>query len=143
MKNSLIEKYIQNNYFGKLLGMEFTILSDGKVENRITIKKEHLATPNAAHGGVVSALVDGALGVTGLSAVYKENKVVSTIEYKINFISPAFLNDELVATAQVEQKGKRILMISCDVICTNRQNKLMAKALGTFNAYDSVKAGYL
>lgn len=142
MEKTLIEKYIENNYFGKLLGMHFKILSEGEVDYFITIKKDHLATPNAAHGGVINALIDGALGVAGLSSVYKENKVVSTIEYKSNFLAPAFLNDKLIAKAKVEQKGKHILVISCDVFCANRENKLLAKALGTFNTYDAEKAGY-
>ncbi|MDO8998929.1 MAG: PaaI family thioesterase [Bacteroidota bacterium] len=141
-ENNLIEKYIENNFFGKLIGMDFKIISEGVVDYFLTINKNHLATPNAAHGGVISSLIDGALGVAGLSSVYKENKVVSTIEYKLNFLAPAFLNDKLLAKAKVEQKGNRILIISCDVFCLNRENKLLAKSLGTFNAYDASKAGY-
>lgn len=72
----------------------------------------------------------------------KENKVVSTIEYKSNFLAPALLNDQLVAKAKVEQKGNSIIIISCDVFCVNRENKLIAKAIGTFNSYETTKAGY-
>ncbi len=140
--NVLLEKYIENNLFGKLIGMDFEIVSEGNVNYYLTISQNHLATPHAAHGGVISSLVDGALGVAGLSCVYKENKVVSTIEYKINFLSPAHLNDKLVAKAKVEQKGNRILIISCEVYCVNKKNSLLAKALGTFNAYSAEKAGY-
>lgn len=142
MENNLIEKYIANNHFGKLIGMDFKIITDGSIEYYLTINKNHLATPNSAHGGVIASLVDAALGVAGLSMVYKENKVVSTVEYKTNFINPALINDELKAVAKVEQRGKRILIISCDVFAINRNNTLIAKALGTFNAYDAVKAGY-
>ena len=141
-QNSLIEKYIENNFFGKLIGMNFKIIEEGIVEYYLTINKNHLATPNAAHGGVVSSFIDGALGVAGLSLVSKENKVVSTIEYKLNFLAPALLNDHLIAKAKVEQKGNRLLIISCDVFCINRKNILIAKALGTFNAYPAEKAGY-
>lgn len=140
--NVLLEKYIENNLFGKLIGMDFEIVSEGNVNYYLTISQNHLATPHAAHGGVISSLVDGALGVAGLSCVYKENKVVSTIEYKINFLSPAHINDKLVAKAKVEQKGNRILIISCEVYCVNKSNSLLAKALGTFNAYNAEKAGY-
>lgn len=140
--NVLLEKYIENNLFGKLIGMDFEIVSEGNVNYYLTISQNHLATPHAAHGGVISSLVDGALGVAGLSCVYKENKVVSTIEYKINFLSPAHINDKLVAKAKVEQKGNRILIISCEVYCVNKKNSLLAKALGTFNAYSAEKAGY-
>ncbi|MDZ4665120.1 MAG: PaaI family thioesterase [Bacteroidota bacterium] len=140
--STLIEKYIQHNNFGALLGMDFKIISEGEINYFITITKDHLATPSSAHGGVISALVDAALGVCALSAVYKENKVVSTVEYKINFLSPALLNDELVAHAKVLQKGKRILITECTIMCNNREQKLIAKAMGTFNAYDANKAGY-
>jgi uncharacterized protein (TIGR00369 family) len=142
MSQDLIIKYIENNHFGKLIGMDFKIVEEGLVEYFVTINKNHLATPNAAHGGLISSLVDAALGVAGLSAVYKENKVVSTIEYKMNFMGPALLNDELKAIGKVEQKGNRILIITCDVYAVNRNNTLLAKALGTFNAYDAAKAGY-
>ena len=138
----LINKYIQSNLFGQHLGMDFKIISPGHIEYRLNINTQHLATPKAAHGGVISALVDGALGVAGLSAVCGQNKVVSTVEYKLNFMAPAFLNDELLAIGKVEQLGKRLIIVSCEVICTNRNNQVISKALGTFNAYDAEKAGY-
>lgn len=138
----LVQKYIESNAFGRLLGMEFTIVEAGLVEYRICVNETHLATPMAGHGGLIAALVDAALGVAGLSAVQAQNKVVSTIEYKLNFLAPALLHDELKAVGKVEQQGNRILVISCDVFCTNRNNRLLAKALGTFNAYDAAKAGY-
>lgn len=142
MENNLIEKYIANNHFGTLIGMDFKIISEGNLEYYLNIGRNHLATPNAAHGGVIAALIDGALGVAALSCVYKEHKVVSTIEYKTNFMNPALLNDQLKAVAKVEQKGKRIIIVSCDVFASNRDNTLIAKALGTFNAYDATRAGY-
>ncbi len=142
MSDSLIDKYRLQNQFGRLIGMDFTIIKAGEVDYKLTLVEKHLATPNAAHGGLISSLVDAALGVAGLSAVYGENKVVSTVEYKLNFLNPALLNDELLAKAKVEQKGKRLLIISCDVYAVNRNNLLIAKALGTFNSYDATKAGY-
>jgi NAD(P)-dependent dehydrogenase (short-subunit alcohol dehydrogenase family) len=81
------------------------------------------------------------LGTAALSAVASNQQVVSTIEYKLNFLSPAFEGDELVAIGKVESQGKRILVVTCVVLCQNRDNKLIAKAMGTFNAYDAAKAG--
>lgn len=142
METDLINKYIQSNAYGKLIGMDFMIIEPGLINYHLKINSNHLATPNSAHGGLIASLVDATLGVAGLSAVYEQNKVVSTIEYKLNFLAPALLNDELKAIGKVEQKGNRILVISCDVFCINRNNLLIAKALGTFNAYDAAKAGY-
>lgn len=141
-QETLIDKYISSNAFGRIVGMHFKIVAPGIVEYHLKITKDHLATPLSAHGGLISALVDGALGTAGLSSVYQDNKVVSTVEYKVNFLSPALLNDELVAHAKVEQKGNRILIVSCDVLCITRENVMIAKALGTFNAYDATKAGF-
>lgn len=139
---NLIDKYISQNHFGKSLGMNFKIIEPGHIHYYLKIEDKHLATPNAAHGGVISALMDALLGVTGLSAVEKEHKVVSTVEFKINFLSPALLNDQLIGIGRVEQKGNRLLVISGDIICENRNNQIIAKGIGTFNAYPAEKAGY-
>jgi uncharacterized protein (TIGR00369 family) len=139
--HSIINQYIKSNAFSKLIGMQFTIIKPGEIKYYLNVNPNHLATPNAAHGGLVSALVDGALGVAGLSLVCNDNKVVSTVEYKINFLKPVGLNDELVAHAKVLSAGKRILIIECEVFIS-KNNNLVAKAIGTFNAYDAVKAGY-
>jgi len=143
IKEDLIQKYNNSNAFGDLMGMNFDIIAPGHIEYHLKVEAKHLATPMAAHGGMMGALVDGALGTAALSLVYKENKAVSTIEYKLNFLAPSFLNDQLLAVGKVISQGKRIIVSSCEVYCTNRENKLIATALGTFNAYDAVKAGLI
>jgi uncharacterized protein (TIGR00369 family) len=90
-QHPLILHYIKMNRFGHLLGMDFSIQSPGKVEYKLNIKEEHLATPISAHGGVISALLDATLGVGALSAVCEEEKVVSTIEMKVSFLRPVLL----------------------------------------------------
>lgn len=140
---TIIDQYIQHNHFGKVLGMDFKIIEPGTVHYTLKIAKEHLATPIAAHGGVISGLMDALLGVTALSAVYTDSKVVSTVEFKINFLAPAMLDDELLGIGKVEQKGNRLVITSGDIICPKRNNILIAKALGTFNAYPAEKAGFI
>lgn len=139
---NLIDQYITHNHFGKTLGMDFKIVEPGLVHYFLTIKKEHLATPLAAHGGVISALMDGLLGVAALSVSAIENKLISTVEFKINFLAPAFLGDSLQGIGKVEQQGKRLIIVSGDIFCTARNNVMIAKAIGTFNAYPSEKGGY-
>ncbi len=139
---NLIEQYIAHNHFGENLGMKFEIIEPGLVHYYITITKKHLATPSAAHGGVISALMDGLLGVTALSVTSTDNKVVSTVEFKINFLSPALLGDTIKGVGKIEQKGNRLIITSGDIICTSRNNIVIAKAIGTFNAYPAEKAGF-
>lgn len=138
---SLLEAYNTHNAFGRFLNMHFEVITPGQTRYHINIQKEFLATPKAAHGGLISALVDASLGTAALSAVAADNKVVSTVEYKLNFLKPSFEGDALEAIGTVITQGKRILVVKCDVFCVNRDRELIATALGTFNAYDAVKAG--
>lgn len=132
--------YIKNNHYGRLLGMEFSIIEPGIVEYTMTIQKEHLATPLAAHGGSIASLLDAALGVGAFSAVCSDEKVVSTIDMSMTFLSPALLNDQLTATSTLLKKGNRILFMEAEV--RNHKGDLIAKAAATMNAYPKEKAGY-
>ena len=136
----LIQKYNTSNRFGDLLGMTYQILSPGEVVYSLVISEKHLATPLAAHGGVVAALVDAALGVACLSLVFPDGKVVSTIEFSIKYHKPVFLGDAIQAKAQVISRGNRILVSEVKVF--KQSNILVASASGTFNAYPKEKAGY-
>jgi len=138
----IIEQYIKDNQFGQVLGMHFRIQEPGLVHYFLTINQSHLSTPRAVHGGVIAAMMDGVLGVAALSKTALEKRIVSTVEFKINYLSPSLVGDELMGIGKVESQGKRLIVCSGDIICTNRGNMAIAKALGTFNAYPLEKAGY-
>ena len=59
---------------------------------------------------------------------------------KISFIAPGALNDELLGTAKVIKRGRRLLFVEGDI--HNQDGKLIATATGTFNAYPAEKAGF-
>ena len=120
--------------------MNFKIKDFGVVEYYLSIKEKHLATPNAAHGGVVASLLDSTIGVGALSIVCQDGKVVSTVEMKTTFFSPVFLNDILTAKSSLLAKGKHLLFMEAEV--RNQNNQLIAKASGTLNSYPKEKAGY-
>jgi len=134
----IIRLYEAANAFGDLLGMQLTLVDQGVVTYEMEVKPHHLATPFAAHGGAVAALVDGALGVAALSKVSINKKVVSTIELRMNFLRPALLGDVLLAKGNVVSAGNRLLYVECEVM--NQTGDLIAKASGTFNAYPAEKA---
>ncbi|MDX1651682.1 MAG: PaaI family thioesterase [Brumimicrobium sp.] len=129
----ILELYQQSNNFGKYLGIELTVLSKGKVRYELEIGEKHLAVPGAAHGGVVAALIDGTLGVAALTMVSHEQKVVSTVELKINFLKPVSPGDILIAEAEVLSAGRRLIYAETGV--QNQNGVLIARASGTFNSY--------
>lgn len=138
MKNELLERYRKSNHFRDTLGMELKVVDDGSCEYLLIIEKKHMATPIAAHGGVVSALVDSTMGVAALSKVIKENRVVSTVELKVSYLKPVLEKDELRCIGEVLNAGKRLIYVECSVI--NQKEQLVARGNGTFNAYDAAKA---
>jgi acyl-CoA thioesterase len=137
--SQLIEQYAKSNHFGELIGMHCEIPVAGKVNYYITIEDKHLATPIAAHGGVIASLMDAALGVACLSAVVNDNKVVSTLDLSLRYLKPAVLGATIVAKSEVISKGNRILVSEVKVY---DGETLIASGSGTFNAYPKEKAGY-
>ncbi len=137
LKHPIIQQYLLWNEFGKTIGMSFTILEKGKVDYRLKIEEKHLATPQAAHGGVIAALMDAAVGVACLSAVCEEEKIASTVSLTINFLSPALLNDILIGSSEVIKKGKTVIFVQATI--KNQEGKLIATALATLNAYPKNK----
>jgi len=139
-ENPIILGYTKGNNFGRLIGMNFEILSEGKVEYHVQIEEKHLATPIASHGGVVASLMDSTTGISALSMVCEEGFIVSTVELKLNFLAPVFLKDKLIGKSSVLSKGKRLIVTEAEVF--NKDGKLVAKGMGTFNVYPMEKAGY-
>lgn len=136
----IIQMYIANNHFGELLGMDFSLMTPGVIDYRMKVEQRHLATPIAAHGGSVCSLMDATMGVCALSEVIHNDKVVSTIEMKISFVAPALEGDELIGTAKIVKSGQRLLFVEGTI--RNQDDKLIASASGTFNAYPIAKAGF-
>ena len=139
-KHPLVQLYIDHNNFGRILEMDFNIKGPGEISYSMPVTSLHLATPFAAHGGAISALMDATMGICALSKVLEEDKVVSTIELKISFVKPAFENDVLHASADVIKAGSRLIFVEGKIF--NQNDELVAVGTGTFNAYPAAKAGF-
>lgn len=133
MAKNLLELYDEMNAFGRIHNMHYTVLAPGHIEYTFTPGAQHLATLHAAHGGMIAAFMDAVMGVAALSAVYTDNKLVATIEFKLNFVAPAVPGIPLKGIGQVVSKGKSTLVAKGDII--DNQGKTIATGLGTFKAY--------
>ena len=132
--SKVIEDYIKNNQFGKHLDMEFKILAPGHIEYYLSTKKNLEAIEGMTHGGAIAGFMDGILGMAALSEVENENKLVATIEFKINYMKPVFTNEQLTGTGKVLQRGKSTLVVEGKIMCGD---ELKVCALGTFKAYSN------
>ena len=130
------------NQYGTLNELNLEVISPGHIRYEMPVKKKHLATPIAIHGGVLSAMMDGILGVAALSASCEDGNLVSTVEFKINYLAPARLGDILMGEGKVIQKGNRLIITDGDIKLQS-SGKIIAKGMGTFSAYPIEKSGIL
>jgi len=138
--NDWIAKYQATNQFGLAQGLELNIVSPGNIEYTMTVAASHLALPQAAHGGAIAGLMDAALSVAGLSATAPNNRVVSTVEFKITYFSAAQLDETLVAIGTVLQSGHRLLFTEATIKEINSE-RIVAKGSATLNTYPAEKSG--
>ncbi len=138
MNKDIIERYNETNHFGRLLGMKYEIQRSGEIYYRLEVRKEHLATKTAAHGGFIAALMDAVVGVAALSKMSDQGKVISTVEMKLNFLHPAYMGDQLLAKGKVVKAGKRILVVEGQIY--NQDNTMLAICIATLNAYPFEKS---
>jgi len=132
-QHPLIQKYIEHNAFGSFIGMSFNITQPSIVEYSMTIRPEHLATPKAAHGGLIAGFLDAVVGVGALSVVCEEGMIVSTVEMKVSYFEPILLDDHVTGISKMLKRGKRILFMEGEIF--NQHGILVAKASATLNAY--------
>lgn len=140
MEHIIIQEYRRGNNFGRNLEMDFEIIEPGKVKYWLTVQEQHLATPVAAHGGVIAGFMDALLGVGALSAVCDDMDIVSTVEFKVSYFAPCLKGDHLIGTTKLLKKGKSLVFLEGEV--HNQKGNLVAKGNGTFNRYPAAKIGY-
>ncbi|MBJ6145667.1 PaaI family thioesterase [Hymenobacter sp. BT559] len=139
---ALVAGYNRINAYGQANGMTLSVPAPGQAEYRMVIKPEHLSSPGVAHGGVLAGLMDAVLGAAALTLAFTTGELVSTVEFKINFLHPVRLGDELRATAQVDHAGKSLVVCSGTIYCQEAGkpgDRVVAQGLGTFNRYPAGK----
>ena len=139
---ALVAHYNRVNRYGQANGRALTVPAPGRAEYRMIIREEHLSSLGTAHGGVLAGLMDAALGAAALTLAFTEGDLVSTIEFKINYLHPVRLHDELVAHGVVEHSGKTLVVSSATITCPARSNLVVARGLGTFNRYPATKRDF-
>jgi len=139
---TLVAIYNQINNYGRANGMELTVRQPGEVLYSMTVRDEHLSSPGTCHGGVLAGLMDAALGAAALSLAFTAGELVSTVEFKINYLHPVHLHDQLVARATVEHSGKTLVVSSATISCPTRDNRVVARGMGTFNRYPAGKRDF-
>lgn len=130
--SKVIEDYIKQNHFGRLMNMEFEIIAPGVIVYKMQPTEKMEALDGMTHGGAIAGFVDGILGLAALSEVEQEGKYVATIEFKINYLKPIKTNSKLIGEGKVISRGQSTLVSEGKIYS---DGELLVSALGTFKAY--------
>jgi uncharacterized protein (TIGR00369 family) len=95
------------------LGITATSVGPGRLTCELHVTRELLNPFGAAHGGVVSALVDHVLGAVCMPVI-ERGAWPATLEYKLNFLAPARMGT-MVADATIVSMSKRTAVVRIDV----------------------------
>jgi len=106
---SLARQGMMNHLGVRLLSAKF-----GQVELAVPYSDKVTQQQGGYHGGAIGALADIAAGYAALT-VSPEGMEVTTVEYKINFLSN-FQGGEIRAIGRVTKAGKRIIVSTAEVV---------------------------
>ena len=109
---------------GPLHGKE----AGGNLAIGLRVEQKHLNTQGVAHGGMLVALADTALGMVLYRAEDPPRPMV-TVSLSVDFTSAARLGDWVEAHVRIEKEGKRLAFASCRVTVEDR---LVLRASGVF-----------
>lgn len=105
LEQRLKERFSQQPFLD-LIGAELGLVQPGLVEFRLPFDARLTQQDGFLHAGVVTALVDTACGYAAFSMMAPHSRVL-TVEYKINFVSPAS-GERFLARGMVLKAGKTI-----------------------------------
>ena len=140
----MVAAYNQMNHYGRANGMVLAVPQPGQAEYRMTVQPEHLSSPNTCHGGVLAGLMDAALGAAALTLAFTKMELVSTVEFKMNYLHSVHLHDALVARGIVDHAGNSLVVSSCIIyrVKEGQDDVAVARGLGTFNRYPASKRDF-
>ena len=116
--------------FMETIGASINSVSPGEVEIELPFSEGFTQQNHYLHAGVITALVDTACGYAALSLMPEDSDVL-TVEYKVNFVSPA-KGERMIARGRVTKPGRTLAVCSGDVFAlVDGKEKLVATMLAT------------
>lgn len=114
----------------RLFGARMTLVVPGLVEIELPTSPEISQQHGFVHGGVIGAVLDSACGFAALTTMAPDHGVL-TVEYKVNFLSPA-LGEYFVMTGQVRKAGRTITLAQADALAVrDGKTRLIATMTAT------------
>lgn len=119
-------------------GFEAIKYKRGYLESRLKVLKRHRQQDHYIHAGVIATMADHTAGYAAFSLVSEEYRIL-TIEFKINFLEPAY-GHVLVCKSRILREGGQILVGESEVFDQRTDKEvLIAKAIVTLRSIHQSK----
>lgn len=110
----------------------------GRFVSSVKIEEHHRQQDGFIHAGVMATMADHTAGYSAFTTV-SEGIQILTIEFKINFLRPAF-GEALVCESRVIREGRQIIVSESEVFDMRNGDKVpAAKATVTLMAVPQEK----
>ena len=120
--------------FTERLGYRTIRREGGECEMELDLAEIHMSVTNRAHGGVLFAMLDSAMGRAVLSSL-PDRRGCATIECRINYFRPV-QRGRLVATGKVLNTTRSTAYAEGSIV--DPEGRLVARASGTFFLTDTL-----
>ena len=119
--------------FIKYCRFEAEVVKRGYFQARVKIEEHHRQQDGFIHAGVMATMADHTAGYSAFTTVPEDIQIL-TIEFKINFLRPAY-GDVLICRSKVIRDGSQIIISESEVFdVRDGEEFLSAKAMVTLMA---------
>jgi uncharacterized protein (TIGR00369 family) len=114
--------------FNRFLGMDRVRSGDGHAEIVLDVREEFTNQRGVVHGGVITALLDSALGAAVISGIRPE-EWCGTVQINVQFLIPGRA-PRLTACARLQRRGVHLAFAEGTI--TDADDRTVATAAGTW-----------
>lgn len=129
-------RYLKKDYsrgFIEDVGYKAIRYEKGYLESRLKILSRHRQQDNYIHAGVIATMADHTAGYAAFSLVPEDHRIL-TIEFKINFLQPAY-GRALICKSRILREGGQVLVGESEVFDQREEGEeLVAKAMVTLRS---------
>lgn len=109
----------------KGLQLEFVPGADGSISATFTCDKTLEGYPGVVHGGIVSSILDGAMG----HCMFSRGQAAVTVELTTRFRHPVVTNQQAIVSAHVTRFSHPLCLLEAEIV---QDGKVKATAKGKF-----------
>ena len=133
--------FLEKDYcrgFIKFCGLRALKIEKGLFESSIITGENHKTQDDFIHAGLIATMSDHTAGYAAYTLV-PENIRILTIEFKINFLKPAYGN-ELRCRSEIVNEGKQIIVAQSSVFdLRDTHEKMVSRSTFTLMAVNADK----